>query len=65
VTERSAGADNSRRQATGRGAARLSRLYLDAVRAADGPGAYRVAAEGLREGMTTPQLLPMSTWRPG
>jgi MerR family transcriptional regulator, light-induced transcriptional regulator len=31
-------------------------LYLDALRAADGPAAYRVAAEGLREGMTTPQL---------
>jgi methanogenic corrinoid protein MtbC1 len=34
----------------------LARLYLDALRAADGPGAYRIAAEGLREGMNTPQL---------
>lgn len=31
-------------------------MYLDALRAADGPGAYRVATEGLREGLTTPQL---------
>lgn len=31
-------------------------MYLDALRAADGPGAYRVVAEGLGEGMTTPQL---------
>lgn len=33
-------------------AVRLSRLYLEALRAADGPGAYRVAAGALREGIT-------------
>jgi methanogenic corrinoid protein MtbC1 len=55
VTEKSAGADNSTKQDHGR-AARLSRLYLDALRAADATGAYRVAAGALREGMTTPEL---------
>ncbi len=56
MTEKSAGADNSTGQGADRGAARLSRLYLDALRAADGPGAYRVAAGALREGMTMPAL---------
>lgn len=35
---------------------RLSRLYLDALRADDGPGAYRIASGGLREGMEIPAL---------
>jgi methanogenic corrinoid protein MtbC1 len=39
-----------------RSAARLSRLYLDALRAADGPGAYRVASGALRDGMSIPVL---------
>jgi methanogenic corrinoid protein MtbC1 len=39
-----------------RGDARLSRLYLEALRAADASGAYRVATEALRQGMTTPEL---------
>jgi|GEM_PF-1147641 len=56
VTEMSAGADNSMGRGTGRETERLSRLYLEALRAADGPGAYRVAAGALREGMTTPRL---------
>ena len=56
MSERSARADDSTGQEIGRAAARLARLYLDALRAADGPAAYRIAAEGLREGMTTPQL---------
>jgi MerR family transcriptional regulator, light-induced transcriptional regulator len=37
-------------------ATRLSRLYLEALRAGDGPGAYRVAARALREGMVVPEL---------
>jgi MerR family transcriptional regulator, light-induced transcriptional regulator len=37
-------------------AARLSRLYLEALRAGDGPGAYRVALRALREGMSMPGL---------
>jgi methanogenic corrinoid protein MtbC1 len=39
-----------------RTAARLSRLYLDALRAANGPAAYRVATRGLAEGMSVPEL---------
>lgn len=34
----------------------LSRLFLDAVRAADTAGAYRVAAGALAQGMTMPEL---------
>jgi len=56
VTEKSAGADNSTKPEPGRAAARLARLYLDALRAADAPGAYRVAAGALRQGMATPEL---------
>lgn len=56
MTEKSAGADNSTKREHGRGAARLSRLYLEALRAADAPGAYRIVAGALREGMTTPEL---------
>ncbi|HET9197709.1 MAG TPA: B12-binding domain-containing protein [Solirubrobacterales bacterium] len=35
---------------------KLSRLYLEALRAGDGPGAYRVATRALREGMGIPDL---------
>ena len=35
---------------------RLSRLYLEALRAGDGPGAYRVASRALAEGMDLPGL---------
>lgn len=35
---------------------RLSRLYLEALRAGDGPGAYRVASRALQEGMDVPGL---------
>lgn len=56
VTEKSAGADNSTKRDHGCEAARLSRLYLDALRAANAPDAYRVAAEALRKEMTTPEL---------
>jgi methanogenic corrinoid protein MtbC1 len=56
VTEKSAGADNSTKRNHVRGAARLSRLYLEALRAADASGAYRIAAGALRQGMSTPEL---------
>jgi MerR family transcriptional regulator, light-induced transcriptional regulator len=56
VTEKSAGADNSTKPEPARAATRLARLYLDALRAADAPGAYRVAAGALRQGMATPEL---------
>lgn len=35
---------------------RLSRLYLDALRADDGPTAYRVVSSARRSGMKTPEL---------
>lgn len=35
---------------------RLSRLYLDALRADDGPSAYRIASSALQEGIETPEL---------
>jgi MerR family transcriptional regulator, light-induced transcriptional regulator len=56
VTEHSAGAENSNNHQTARSAARLSRLYLDAVRAADAPGAFRVAAGALASGMGIPEV---------
>ena len=56
MTEKSAGADNSTKRDHVRGAARLSRLYLEALRAADASGAYRIAAGALRQGMSTPEL---------
>jgi methanogenic corrinoid protein MtbC1 len=56
VTEKSAGADNSTKRDHVRGAARLSRLYLEALRAADASGAYRIADGALRQGMSTPEL---------
>ena len=56
MTEHSAEAENSRYQGRSRTAEQLSRLYLDAVRAADAPGAFRLAAGALAEGMTIPQL---------
>lgn len=56
MTEHSAGAENSKNDVTTRTATRLSRLYLDSVRAADAPGAFRVAAGALAGGMTIPEL---------
>jgi MerR family transcriptional regulator, light-induced transcriptional regulator len=56
VTERSTKTENSTAQEAVRTAARLSRLYLDSLRAADSAGAYRVAANALAEGMTIPRL---------
>jgi MerR family transcriptional regulator, light-induced transcriptional regulator len=56
VTEHSAKAENSKGQGADRSAVRLSRLYLDAVRAADAPGAFRIAAGALASGMTIPEL---------
>jgi methanogenic corrinoid protein MtbC1 len=56
VTEHSAEAENSKEHEADRSAVRLSRLYLDAVRAADAPGAFRIAAGALAGGMTIPGL---------
>lgn len=56
MTEKSAGAENSTTQGAVRASARLSRRYLDALRAADGPGAYRIAADALGGGMSVPEL---------
>jgi methanogenic corrinoid protein MtbC1 len=56
MTERSAGAENSADQEARGTASRLSRLYLDALRAADAPGAYRIASKALAGGMTVPEL---------
>jgi len=56
VAEHSAGAENSNDYGTARSPAQLTRLYLDAVRAADAPGAFRVAAGALASGMTIPEL---------
>jgi MerR family transcriptional regulator, light-induced transcriptional regulator len=56
VTEHSAEAENSKEHEAGRSTGRLSRLYLDALRAADAPGAFRIAAGGLAAGMTIPEL---------
>jgi methanogenic corrinoid protein MtbC1 len=56
VTERSAGADKSAKQEAARTAAQLSRLYLDSLRAANGPGAYRIATQALAQGMSVPEL---------
>ncbi|HEX6601724.1 MAG TPA: B12-binding domain-containing protein, partial [Solirubrobacterales bacterium] len=56
MTERSAGAENSAKTGVLRIAPRLSRLYLDALRAADAAGAFRVASDALAHGMTTAQL---------
>lgn len=39
-----------------REAGRLSRLYLDALRAADAAGAYRVVSQALEKGMAMPAL---------
>lgn len=56
MTERSAGAENSANQKTNRIAEKLARLYLDALRAADAAGAYRIATRGLSQGLTVPEL---------
>jgi MerR family transcriptional regulator, light-induced transcriptional regulator len=56
VTEKSAGADKSTKRDGCRDDARLSRLYLEALRAADASGAYRVATGALRQRMTTAEL---------
>lgn len=54
--EDSLGTDQSPEKEAVGTATRLSRLYLDALRAGDGPGAYRIAARALREGMDVPAL---------
>lgn len=55
MPEHSAAADNSAK-GQGRKAARLSRAYLEALRAADAAGAYRVASRALAEGMSLAAL---------
>jgi MerR family transcriptional regulator, light-induced transcriptional regulator len=56
MTERSPGAEKSSKGNGRRGDARLARLYLEALRAADASRAYRVASGALQQGMTTPEL---------
>lgn len=56
MTERSARADNSTDHEGDRSATRLSRLYLDALRADDAPSAYGIATDALQGGMTIPAL---------
>jgi methanogenic corrinoid protein MtbC1 len=56
VTEQSARPDRSTSQQEEQTAARLSRLYLDALRANDVAGAYRVAARGVDGGLEGPAL---------
>lgn len=56
MTEHSAEAENSKEHGTAADPARLARLYLDALRAADAAGAFRVGAAALAAGMTTPRL---------
>lgn len=56
MTERSVGTENSAKQELDRVASRLTRLYLDSLRAADAGGAFRIAAGALEQGMTVPQL---------
>jgi MerR family transcriptional regulator, light-induced transcriptional regulator len=53
VTEQSAVPENSTDRAA---SARRSRLYLDALRAANELGAFEIASTALAEGMTAPQL---------
>lgn len=55
MTEKSAGADHSTDEAA-RNAARLSRLYLEALRAVNAAGAYQVAAAALENGMSLSAL---------
>lgn len=56
MSEKSTGTDNSTDGEAFGDAAKLSRLYLDSLRAADGAGAYRVALRALQSGMTSPAL---------
>jgi methanogenic corrinoid protein MtbC1 len=56
VSEQSARADNSAQGEVNRQAAVLSRAYLEALRAADAAGAYRIAARALADGMSLPGL---------
>lgn len=56
VSEQSAGADKSAQGGADRRAAVLSRAYLEALRAADAAGAYRIAAGALADGMSLPGL---------
>ncbi|HXR60509.1 MAG TPA: cobalamin-dependent protein [Solirubrobacterales bacterium] len=51
MAEQSAGADNSARQGSTRQAGRLARSYLEALRAADAAGAYKIASQALAQGM--------------
>lgn len=56
MTEKSTGTDNSIDREAFRDAPKLSRLYLDSLRAADGAGACRVALRAVESGMTIPAL---------
>ncbi|MDQ3726123.1 MAG: hypothetical protein M3335_09615, partial [Actinomycetota bacterium] len=56
MTEQSARPDKSTSHQEELTAARLSRLYLDALRANDVAGAYRVAARAVDAGLKGPAL---------
>lgn len=56
MPEQSARADNSADKGAQPGFLRLSRVYLDALRANDAAGAYRVASRALAEGMSPATL---------
>lgn len=56
MSENSARADHSADKGTEPATARLSRTYLDAVRANDAAGGYRVASRALAEGMSLATL---------
>jgi methanogenic corrinoid protein MtbC1 len=52
MAEQSAGADNSANQGSIQQAGRLARSYLEALRAADAAGAYKLASRALAEEMS-------------
>lgn len=56
MSKQSAGADNSAASGTKPDQVRLSRAYLETLRAADAAGAYRVASRALAEGMSLARL---------
>jgi methanogenic corrinoid protein MtbC1 len=56
MSGQSAEADNSLKGEYGRSTKNLSRVYLEALRAADPAGAYRVASQALAGGMSLPVL---------
>ncbi|HET7417335.1 MAG TPA: B12-binding domain-containing protein [Solirubrobacterales bacterium] len=56
MAEQSARADNSASRGATERAGKLARAYLEALRAADAPGAYKIASGALAEGMSLSAL---------